>query len=40
MKLELKVEIDTDNIKDQDKLEEILALLAELKELINDNRKN
>ena len=38
MKLNLNIEIDTDNVKDEEKLEEILAVLAELKELISEAR--
>jgi len=40
MKLNLNIEIDTDNAKDEEKLEEILALLRELKELIDDSRND
>lgn len=40
MKINLSLEIDTDNIKDEEKLEAILALLAELKELVEDARSN
>ena len=38
MKLKFEVEIDTDNIKDQEKLEEIIELLNTLKQLAEEAR--
>lgn len=40
MKLNLNIEIDTDKVKDEEKLEEILAILRELKELVDNARNN
>jgi hypothetical protein len=36
MKLKFEVEIDTDNVKDQEKLEEIIELLNTLKQLAEE----
>lgn len=36
MKIKFEIELDTDNIQDQDKLEEILRLLNTLKELAEE----
>jgi len=40
MKLNLNIELDTDKVEDEEKLEAILALLAEIKELIDDKRSD
>jgi hypothetical protein len=36
MKIKLEVELDTDKITDEEKLEEILQLLNTLKQLVED----
>lgn len=38
MKINLSIELDTDKVEDEEKLEAILALLAEIKELLDDSR--
>jgi hypothetical protein len=36
MKIKFEVELDTDKVEDEERLEEILLLLAEIKKLLED----
>lgn len=40
MKINLNIELDTEKLEDEEKLEAILALLAEIKDMIEDNRND